>query len=311
MFMRLPANDPAPTASPRVKTKLATAMIALLFAIAMMACGSESSPSTEATPPATVSQTATQSGSGSADSSTSGNATTAATGRQQPTAGTEQQGQQSTQPEATVEPASSSAGETPTDEPDPTATMAPTPTATMAPTPTLEPNENAFQWLLHESDKPHCPLGTRQRDAIASTMNPHFATYVHEHYSESMKGLSETLRNYVLEHYSESEHYTESMKASVEDYRHLGIFFYLTLRENLQLERLPDENGELRVKATFTGPVPPITDDVLIVTWIPNLYVRPAVGYGLEHCNVKGHEFMAAFEQGEEQGEEVTIEKAQ
>ena len=269
MFMRLPANDPAPTASPRVKTKLAAAVIALLLAFTMMACGSESSPPSETASPTAVSQAATQSSSGSADSSTNGNATTGAAERQQP---------DSAQSEATAEPASVSAGNTPTDEPEPTATM--------VPTPTLEPNENAFRWLLHEPDNPRCTFPQENREAIAREMT---------------KPVLELSANA----------YHDARRAAIEEmgsYEALSEHFHAKFLAGLDLERLPDENGELRVSATYTGSLAPVTDDVYTVTFVPGIRTAPAVELAMPGaCQAEDEEIVAIVAGG---GKEATITDA-
>ena len=232
---------PVPATGLMVKTKVTTATLALLLAITMVACSSDDASSTTPENSAGGSTAVQSAPSGNVDRNTpaaEGSAANSASNGASQQA--QDSGQQQDAQQTTAVPGGTDAGasETPTEAPEPTAT----------PEPTLEPNEVAFRWLLDEPEDPRCTIGPKSRETIASQMAPHFVELMFNKFRDEIvkgnKGLSEM----------------RSEAAAV-------------ILETLELQRLPDENGELRVQGSFTGQVfSEITPDVYTITLVLNTH---------------------------------------
>ena len=254
---------PVPATGLMVKTKFSTATLALLLAITMMACSSDDASSTTPENSAGGSTAVQSAPSGNVDRNTpaaEGSAANSASNGASQQA--QDSGQQQDAQQTTAVPGGTDAGasETPTEAPEPTPT----------PEPTLEPNEVAFRWLLDEPEDPRCTIGPKSRELISSQMVPPFVVLMTNKY-----------RREILE-----------AKKNLDEMRSEGAAVIL---EALELQRLPDENGELRVQASFTGQVfPEITPDVYTLTLVPTIrtVVRDEAPNYEGHCEAGEHDLI-------------------
>ena len=147
------------------------------------------------------------------------------------------------------------------------------PTATPPSTPTPAQLDQAFEWLLDKPDDTPCTIGPVARRAIAKHLSRHFDPY---------------LNNY----------------REVNQLWYPGTPTVETIADNLELERLPDENGNLRFTTTFTGPMPPITYNVYTVYSTPTLFTATGANRGgRDACVVAADELIAFATPGEAQVE--------